>query len=190
MALQKNNEWYTPAKYIEAARQVMGSIDLDPASCAKANETVRATAYYTKEQDGLLKDWHGNVWLNPPYGRLEPEKTGSTRSYQQFFMQKLLISYQQGTVHQAIALLLGNAYFTRWFRPFCSYPLCFYSGTIDFERDTGERSHFGFGTIFVYLGPQRQRFVDMFSQFGDVFGRLTPSPSTSPISQLSLSLSS
>ncbi len=27
-------EWYTPAGWIELARSVMGSIDLDPASCA------------------------------------------------------------------------------------------------------------------------------------------------------------
>ena len=35
-------ERYTPTRIVEAARVVLGSIDIDPASCAQANETVRA----------------------------------------------------------------------------------------------------------------------------------------------------
>jgi hypothetical protein len=25
--------------------------------------------HYTKEDDGLTKDWEGRIWCNPPYGR-------------------------------------------------------------------------------------------------------------------------
>ena len=49
-----DGEWYTPSRYIESARRVMGSIDLDPASCEKANRTVKAGTYYTVEDNGLL----------------------------------------------------------------------------------------------------------------------------------------
>ena len=39
-------EYYTPAYIVEAAREAMGSIGLDPASCEKANQIVQAAVYY------------------------------------------------------------------------------------------------------------------------------------------------
>ena len=66
-----NQEWYTPSEYVEAARRVMGEIDLDPASSELAQETVRASSYYTKDDDGLVSEWSGRVWLNPPYSHAQ-----------------------------------------------------------------------------------------------------------------------
>src|SRR5579859_6970510 len=66
----KSNEWYTPAPYVNAARQVMGGIELDPASCAQANRTVQAARYYSQADNGLAQDWTcRSLWCNPPYGR-------------------------------------------------------------------------------------------------------------------------
>src|SRR3990167_6719237 len=56
-----NNEWYTPPEIIKAARETMGTIDLDPASSAIANNRIEARAFYTAEDSGLIKTWHGNI---------------------------------------------------------------------------------------------------------------------------------
>ena len=72
-------ECYTPAPIMEAARQVMGRIDLDPASKPTANKTVGATRFYDRDENGLSMPWRGRVWLNPnlvskqrPLVRTEP----------------------------------------------------------------------------------------------------------------------
>lgn len=61
-------EWYTPSSFIEAARLLMGTIDLDPASCEEANKRVQATRYFGEHENGLLQPWSGCVFLNPPGG--------------------------------------------------------------------------------------------------------------------------
>lgn len=60
------SEWYTPPDIVEAAREWLGAIDLDPASCAAAQATVQAATWYDAERDGLAPVWAGCVFLNPP----------------------------------------------------------------------------------------------------------------------------
>ncbi|MGL5059059.1 MAG: DNA N-6-adenine-methyltransferase [Microcoleus sp.] len=63
-----HHEHPTPQSVIEAAHQVMGWINLDPASSRDFNERVRAAFYYTKEQNGFTKNWYDaqTIFLNPP----------------------------------------------------------------------------------------------------------------------------
>jgi hypothetical protein len=62
----------TPPEVVAAARVVLGgAIDLDPASCDKANGYVLATEYMTKEDNGFVQPWWGRVFLNPPGGLME-----------------------------------------------------------------------------------------------------------------------
>lgn len=82
------NEWYTPAPIIEAARAVLGDIDLDPASTEAANSTVKAAQFFSAEDNGLDQAWHGRVWMNPPY----------SQPLVQQFADKLVTSVKAGDV--------------------------------------------------------------------------------------------
>lgn len=66
------NEQYTPAHIVEMVREVLGSIDVDPATSLLANKTVKAARFWT-EDDGpettFDAPWRGNVFLNPPGGQ-------------------------------------------------------------------------------------------------------------------------
>jgi hypothetical protein len=102
-----NVEFYTPAVFVEAARKVLGEIDLDPGSNPEANEkVVRAKKIYTKDNDGLAphNEWHGRVFCNPPYQGL----TGK-------FARKLLAEYEAGRTTAAIFLVTNQGTRTRWF---------------------------------------------------------------------------
>ena len=121
-------QWYTPERYIAAVREVLGEIDLDPASCAQANETVRATTYHGVEADGLAHDWPGRVFMNPPYCG----KAGD-------FVARLIEQYQRGVTTSAILLVSANSTDTRWFRPLFDFPICF-AGRISFYSPTGAGS--------------------------------------------------
>lgn len=153
-------EWYTPPRYVDAAREVLGGIDLDPASCARANQTVGATTYYDAATDGLAQEWAGRVWLNPPYGRDCPA-----------FIEKVTAEHDAGRVLAAVLLLSAYSVDTSWFQPLWRHLLCFVSGRIAFESPLRERVNPTAGSVFVYLGPDRARFAEVFAPFGAVMAQ-------------------
>lgn len=153
-------EWYTPAPIIEAARAVMGGgIDLDPASSDYAQRTVKATQYYTEQDNGLEHEWRGRVFLNPPF------RHPTIR----YFAEKLLASPE---VSQAVWLCNACIEVDWWQALVADGIVCFHRGRIKFnsatDRPCGSPPD---GQTIIYLGPNRDTFRTTFTPFGVVLTR-------------------
>ncbi len=157
----ESNEWYTPATYIESARAVMGGIDVDPASNPTANKIIGATTFYTNVTNGLDKDWPGRVWLNPPYGR-----------EQAAFIERLMQQFTDGITEQAVVLVNAHATETTWFAPLWNHMLCFTNHRINYYGTSGSGSTHG--SVFIYLGPNRDAFLREFDKWGYLVVRVWP----------------
>ena len=152
-------EWYTPSVYADIARKVMGSIDLDPASSCEANLNIKAERYYTREMDGLSLGWHGNVWLNPPYGQ------GMIN-----WVTKTFAEYDNQNIDQII-LLVKPSVSTKWFAMLSRRCVrCETDQRIQFLDGHGKAkgncpAH---GNVFFGLGVDPDPFASHFSQIGTV----------------------
>ena len=152
-----DNEWYTPPEYIEAARHVMGGIDLDPASTEQANTVVGARHFYSVKDDGLAHGWGGRVWMNPPYA-------GSVIG---LFTTKLAQHFDEGAVTAAIALV-NNATETGWFQEMLlrAAAICFPKGRLPFWSPAQGVGAPLQGQALVYLGQDIEAFAEAFRGFG------------------------
>ena len=154
-----SEEWYTPSEVVEAAREVLGVIDLDPASCAAAQVVVQADRYYTVQDDGLAQPWSGRVWLNPPYAR------GKVKA----FTRRLTAEYVEGRVTEAVCLT-NNATDTIWFHELVepASALFFPRGRIEFLKVTPvgvvAPSAGLQGSVLTYLGGRPQWFIEVFTR--------------------------
>ena len=155
-----NPEWYTPVELVHAARAVLGTIDLDPASSDIAQRNVRATKYHTKDDDGLAHPWAGKVWLNPPYARGLIEA----------FAGKLCQHFSQGDVTEAL-VLTNNSTDAQWFHQLArqATALCLLEGRVRFLDPQGNLGKPLQGQAVLYLGPEPAKVEKHFGEFGIVF---------------------
>jgi ParB family chromosome partitioning protein len=161
---EDSDEYYTPLYIIKAARQVLGKIDLDPASCKVAQRVVLATVYLNKANDSLRPKipWLGRVWLNPPFSNPAP------------FTTKLIEEYEAGRTKAAI-LLVNNGTETKWGQALLRrYPVCFvgahdgYGSRISFWKNDPDEPRTGnrYAQMIFYMGQTPDTFAEVFSQFG------------------------
>lgn len=155
-----NNEWYTPASILDAAREAMGSIDTDPASSNAANRTVKAVGFYTAEDDGLSRKWSGNVWMNPPYAQPLVAQ----------FADAVSDKFDAKEIKRA-CVLVNNATETAWFQRMLdsASAVCLLKGRVRFLDPAGNPSGAPLqGQAVIYMGENPFRFTRAFAGLGHV----------------------
>jgi ParB family chromosome partitioning protein len=154
-----NNEWFTPPEYVELARKVLGTIQVDPASHPEAQRTVKAKTFFTEADNGLAQKWCGKVWLNPPYAQ---PAIGD-------FAEKMIAEREAGRVSEAI-MLTHNYTDTAWFQKLASAAtaICFTRGRIKFVSPDGRVAAPTQGQAFFYFGARLQTFTAHFADVGFV----------------------
>jgi ParB-like nuclease domain len=117
----ESTEHYTPSPIVEAARTLMGSIELDPFSTEVANKIVKADRILTIEDDALAQTNLEalTVYCNPPGG-----KTDKGRSVQAAAWDLVHNAYLEGRFEEVIYLAFSIELIAK--RPvILQYPCCF-----------------------------------------------------------------
>lgn len=166
-----SDAWYTPKSYVDAARRVMGGIDLDPFSSEEANKTVGAPLIFTEKLSAFDRPWRTSrmvaeypdglrVWMNPPYS------AGLIHRATAAFLE----ARAAGHIQQAV-VLVNNSTDTQWFKALreAAEAVCMTTHRIAFETLDGKRvSGNTRGQVFFYFGSaaQAEAFTVEFSAYG------------------------
>jgi hypothetical protein len=127
-------EWYTPPAIFEALGL---TFDLDPASPgAVVVPWIPVAQHYTLIDNGLWREWHGRVWLNPPYGQTVPD-----------FLVRL-VEHGHG-----IALVFSRTE-TQWWHDTApkADSVCFIKGRVAFIRADGYSAPSQMGSALIAFG--------------------------------------
>jgi ParB family chromosome partitioning protein len=151
-------ERYTSRQIITCVHRCFGRPDLDPASCAEANRTVRARRYFDRTANGLKRDWIARtVFLNPPF----------ERGVIQDFLWKFLLEFEYGHFAEGIVIVRPGFLTSQWFWPFIRYGVqCVPHRRPEYVGPKGEKTSAPQGTLIFYLGNRREQFRSAFDDFG------------------------
>lgn len=156
----------TPEKYIASVRKVLGSIEFDPFSNARAQNIVRADHFCTKDDSGIAASWqavlgpNGTVYWNPPYSR------GLIKSCVAKFLHEYV---EQKSVRASIGLV-NSSTDTGWFQSLieaCTL-LCHTDHRIGFLIGDKPVSDNRYTQTFFYFGADAGAFYTEFRQYGQV----------------------
>ena len=153
-----SDQFMTPPNVIELARTAMGSIDFDPASNYIAQQYVKSSNWCIAPDDiesreitsawydscvfvnGLNTEWHGNVWLNPPYsgGNIDAFVDKAIEEWTTI----RLLDPPYFTVDNMI-ILVNSSTDTKWYHKLCKHASfgLLWSGRIKFWKIFDGKAH-------------------------------------------------
>lgn len=171
MHSSRQDNWGTPKEIVLLARDVLGNIELDPASNAIANETVRARTIFTEADDGLSKEWFADtVFINPPSGKV------GNQSKTVLFWKKLMNEVYTGNIGHAIFLAFSieqtQSSQRKGVPPMLAFPICVPAKRIAFVDPEGlNRQAPSHSNMIIYVPGSVDRtykFKEVFSKIGYV----------------------
>lgn len=166
----KSAEWGTPTAVIEAVREFYsGNIDLDAASNEKWNETVKAGLFYSAKNSALINPWFGNVYVNPPDGKVG-NKSLSGLFWERMLTQRCLFRHCVFTCFNIEQMAVTQQYEN------CiqDFTFCVTNKRLRFVEESGKNlASPPHSSVIVYIRgdegvPDDHRFISIFSQFGKV----------------------
>lgn len=156
------NDYFSPSILTISARECFGgTIDLDPASCVWANEGdaanpgVQAVKFFTQFEDGLRQPWHGRVWLNPPFNQWK------------LWVAKIIEEVESGRVKEIIVYCTFQSATTKTFNQVLrrAAATLITNGRINCWGPNATSTNAD-GNLLAYLGPNPNRFCEVFSAHG------------------------
>lgn len=145
-----SQEWLTPIWLLEGVKEVLGTIDLDPASSAFANRRVKATHFLTHKEDGLRTPWGSrgaplSFFCNPPGGTVILPRLdggiGRPASSQAMFWRQAMSQVDLGHVSHGIFLSFSLEALSRTqtltCRAMTDYPICIPPKRIRYDDQHG-----------------------------------------------------
>lgn len=174
-------EYYTPVEIVEAARRVMGRIDLDPASSENANKIVKASTFLSAQNDGLSFPWHGKVWMNHPFGRAEKAceivctNTKQTHVHHDYdyhgnaaWINYLEREYLSGRLIESCNITFACTS-EAWFQPLIKHPQCYLTPRTNYRLPDGSiKKGVSKGSVVTYFGSNVEAFAREFRKFGTI----------------------
>jgi len=157
-SLSDKDNWQTPPDLVAGLDQAVGGFDLDP--CAHPQTDIGSENYCIERgEDGLVEDWHGRVFVNPPF------------SYKSDWLEKATNEVASGRVETAVVLTPDSTDTKSWWHeyiaPEAEY-ICFCEGRVSYY-DSGERAGSPtFGTAISVFGRAPPSLVEELSDWGHV----------------------